>query len=99
MAWVWWCGRYRVRLWWDRGLRCCSEDHALYSRQKTQLGLNALYTGPEFPYAINYANAQMIVFVSFSLSAGMPIMYVNCLCCWFVLSICGVSVVFSCGRW
>lgn len=65
---------YRLRLCFDRGMRCFGEDHVYFSRMKTQLGLNNLFTGPEFPYAINYANAQMIVFVSFALSAGMPIM-------------------------
>ncbi len=86
--------RKRVMLWYDRGFRC-GKDRMYFSRQKTQLGLNELYTGPSFPYAINYANAQMIVFVSYALAAGMPIMCVTraraCACVRACVCACGSS--------
>ncbi|KAG7402115.1 hypothetical protein PHYBOEH_005678 [Phytophthora boehmeriae] len=61
----------KARRFVDRGY---SFDHSL-TRQDTQRDLETLYRGPKFDLAARYAQSLTTVFITYSFSAGMPLLH------------------------
>ena len=54
------------------------------TRQASQSAYEDMYTGPEFILQLRLAQVMSVIFVTMSLSSGMPILYLVCVVVFFV---------------
>nr|CCA20590.1 tRNA (guanineN(7))methyltransferase putative [Albugo laibachii Nc14] len=74
--------RLEIERFWDRG---CTFDYSK-TKQDTQRDLEALYRGPKFDLAQRYAQILTTIFITYLLSAGMPLLH--------VIGFCGIFITY-----
>lgn len=74
--------RLEIKRFWDRG---CTFDYSR-TKQDTQRDLDTLYRGPKFDLAQRYAQILTTIFITYLLSAGMPLLH--------VIGFCGIFITY-----
>jgi len=69
----------------DRGCKTNSKENAKNTRQLTQFDYEEKQLGNEFGIEKGFGNMVLVIFVTFSFSAGMPILYLLA-CVYFLIT-------------